>query len=275
MGLNPFATHFPVTHSHLDKFFGGRPHEDYSKNTLAGRQSCCKLAFKKMAFLPLSLPLLTSYALGMAILKIVELVGRIFTLVSSKKSLREGFIKTGKQATDFLMATCILPLKLLSEIIKLMSAAIFDARFYYAHPRLYPTAVQLAYYKKRLNSEFYKFRKASGLTLQLKAEMYEVEQNYEKMLGALAKDETKIEFLRRVSYHLRAIKIKDLRSNNLDRIRHSIERFSKKEGQTIEFIIHKQKIDDASQWRKSLDKKLSLRRKNSKNAVKPSNKRKI
>lgn len=272
MGVTPFASHFPVTHSHLDKFFGWRPHEEYSKNTLRGRQSCCKLAFKKIAYFPLSLPLLTTYALGMAIIKIAELVGRIFTLVSSKRNFRQKFIETGKQATDFLMATCILPIKLVAEIIKLMSAAIFDARFYYASPRLYPFPVQLAYYKKRLNSDFYKFRIASGMTLQLKAEAYEIEQNYDKVLGALVKDETKIKFIRRVSYHLRAIKIKNLKSHSLDRIRHSIERFSKREGLSIEFIIHQQTIDDVRQRRRSAEVQASTPKRSSshKNSVKTS-----
>lgn len=257
-GWDHFAFHFPVSYSLFDRLFGGKPQEEYSKpGSKAGRVACGKLAAKKIVLCPLSLPFLTLYSFGLSLLKLAELSARSFTLLApSKKHVRQ-FVNNAKQATDYLMLTGLMPVKIVAEIVKLISAAIFDSRYYFSPPELYPIPIQISYYQEIIEKCFYRLRIARQLNLQIKAELHEIDKVQDKIFKNL-KDKTKrLDFLKAFRIHLKQIGTQKVDSKDLEGIRCYCEDFSQKERIAIEFVVPQNRSLNRSQDDSLLDSSTS------------------
>lgn len=220
MKCEPFARHFPITYSHVDKFIKGVPHERYSnKKSKTGRKVCRILLLKKTALLPISISFLTCFSSMLAFFKFMEMTGRIFTLLNPTNKHFEKFILASKQVTDYVMLSCFLPIKSVAEIIKLTTAVCFGSHFYFSPVKAYSLKVQIAYYQKNTNQNFYQFYFEKNVTLQIKAEIREIEHVYEKIITELEGKEKIIVFLKRFIKLLRKISISQIISKDLDHLR--------------------------------------------------------
>lgn len=231
-----FPHHFPVTSSHLKNFFTGTPNEEYcKKQSKAGKKVCALMAGKKIIIYPLSLPFLTSYSLGLTALKICETALRGFTLLSCKKKYADHFVNTAKQAIDYSMLSALLPLKITAEIVKLLIAALFDPRLVFSSPEKYSVPVQIDYFKDKIHEEFFKFSSSQALSLQIKAELHDLEQAHLKLLQELKPQETKLKWLKFLMPMIKSIYPNKVKSNDLDALRFSTKQFGIEAGITIVF----------------------------------------
>lgn len=220
MKPQPFARHFPVTFSHFDSFRRGMPHEKFAeKGSKRGKRACRVLVMQKTASCPFSTPFLTTYSFFLASLKLIEVSGRIFTLLNPTKNHIRHFILASKQATDYLLLTFIMPVRIVAEIVKLAVAMFFGSHLYFSPPDSYPLPIQLNYYQKNADKLFYHFRFARNVTLQIKAEAREIEHVHEKIVAELIGQEEKIKFLKDFIKLLKKINLKQIESKDLNALR--------------------------------------------------------
>lgn len=236
MGWASFANHFPMTYGHLDRFHKGMPHQKFAKKgSNSGRKACRDLALKKIAFFPLQMPFLTGYSAFISVLKILEVSGRLIMLLKPTKKHINAFVIAGKQSADYLMLTGLLPVKIIAEIVKLIAAMIFGSHLYFCKPESYSFDVQIDYYKNETDGQFYQFRFARKVTLQIKAEIREIEHMHGKIFKELMGDEEKIAFLKRFSRILKKIDPETVASEDLNSLRQFCLKNAKKAGIKIVF----------------------------------------
>lgn len=220
MKSETFARHFPVTFSHFDSFRRGMPHEKFAeKGSQRGKRACRVLVMQKTASCPFSIPFLTTYSFFLAALKLIEVSGRLFTLLNPTKNHVKNFILASKQATDYLLLSFIMPVRIVAEIVKLTVAMFFGSHLYFSPPNSYPLAIQLDYYKKIADKQFYNFRFARNVTLQIKAEAREIEHVHEKIVAEIIGMKEKIEFLKEFIKLLKKINLKQIESKDLNALR--------------------------------------------------------
>lgn len=184
-----FNTLFPRTFSEFDRLVQGEADEKLSAPPLSkGRIAAAKILGKKVLYYPIKTVFYVTYDVLLLVLKIGEVVGRMFLLCAPTEKRIKTFKATFLQVIDYAMLLPSIPIIQLAEIIKLLCAAIISPKLHFRNPKLFPDKVQARYYLKNCREQFallLKFR--NRINLEEKAALHELEKAFMALATRLKK----------------------------------------------------------------------------------------